>query len=49
MSGTREGVIIKWSLKRQFHDVEIDVLMSRMAVRELDDDDDCSIKTDETT
>ena len=36
----REGMIIEWHLKWQFHDVRIDVLTTQTGVRELDDDDD---------
>ena len=36
---SREGLIIEWPLKRQFHDVVIIVITSRVAVIELVDND----------
>ena len=35
----REGVIIEWPLKWQFHDPNTDVLTSRTDVREMQDND----------
>ena len=39
-SGSRVGVINVWTQKDLFHDVVTVILMTRMGVRELDDDDE---------
>ena len=37
--GAREGVIIKWPLNGQLHDVVTDVITSQNDVREMEDND----------